>query len=199
MAGLACVVCSSGLARGCLGSIAGSVFCAFWTIGMFTPSTLFGTGFALSGTVPRLLPNPSVPSLTFSNPERGFCCCLGAISVFTGFLATSTATGTGSWGLLSCPLTTWFDWKSFRPSVLGLSLCWSSCGFSWASCWFCELKLVVLSGTLSGAFGFASTYLFGGGGLGGAFAKAWGAISMLNWCGAACFLAAEWTASLRSR
>ncbi len=88
---------------------------------------------------------------------------------------------------------------SFFPSSFGLSLCWSSCGFSCASSWFFELKLLVLSGTLSGAFGFASMYLFGGGGFGGGVTNSFGAISMLNCLGAACFLTVLLTASPRSR
>ena len=88
---------------------------------------------------------------------------------------------------------------SFFPSSFGLSLCWSSWGFSWASSWFFELKLVVLSGTLSGASGFASIYLLGGGALGGGFAKMSGAISMLNVLGAAIFRGAVRNASVRKR
>src|ERR1022692_3249592 len=198
MAGLVWVCCNSGLARGCLGSIAGSVFCAPWTMGeSFAPSCFSGAGFEL-GTLPTLLPKASSVPVSLSNPASGFCCCLGAISVFTGCFAASRETGTGSWGLLSCPLTTWLDSKSFFPSVFGLSLCWSGCGFSWASCEFWELKLFVLSGTLSGALGFASTYLFGGGGLRTSFTNALGAISMLN-CRCAGFRTAPWTGSVRSR
>ena len=42
-------------------------------------------------------------------------------------------------------------------------------GFSWATCWLRSLKLLVLSGIFSGAFGLASTNLgicFGAGGFG---------------------------------
>ena len=108
--------------------------------------------------------------------------------------------GTVSWGFVSCPLTTWFDWKSFLPSVFGLSLCWSGCGFSWASCWFWELKLFVLSGTLSGALGFASTYRLGGGGFGTRLDERVGRdldVELLQ--GRACARGRKWMGSERSR
>ena len=110
--------------------------------------------------------------------------------------------GTGgeeSCGFVSWPLTVWFALMSFLPVNFGLSLWASSCGFSCASTWFFELKFVVSSGTLSGASGFASMYLFGGGGLGSGFAKTSGAISMLNVLGAAIFRGEARSASVRKR
>ena len=57
-------------------------------------------------------------------------------------------------------------------------------GFSCATCWFMKLKLSVLSGTLSGASGLASTNLNGAGfGAGFWVSNSSGGISILNVCG----------------
>ena len=199
MAGLVWMLLSCGRAIGCLGSIAGTAFTEPSTlVESGEPSTLRSTGFAWSGTVPTLLPKPSSPFADFSNPLSGFCICLATSLVFAGCFTTG-ATGTASMGLLSWPLTTWFDSMSFFPSSLGVSLCWSAWGFSCASWEFFELKLFVLSGILSGAFGFASTYRVAGGGVTGTFANASGEISMLNCRGDACFFADREITSVLSR
>ena len=75
------------------------------------------------------------------------------------------------------------DSKSFRPSMAGRSAPTSGEGFSCAACWFWAPKLLVSSGTLSGAFGLVSTNLKGAGGFSGAFfgmANSSGASSMSN-------------------